>query len=158
MKQPRPCQHPGCGQSQHGRAHEGFDADHEYQAPERPGFGQGKRKPIAPRSASPSRVQRYEESQRGMSAYRETHPTCEAASYGLTGECSGPLDVQHIIARGSGGGADHQQYARLCRTHHQHAEMNRTEARSVGLNVKPPVPEKVVPRQMPPRMPPRRSV
>lgn len=55
VKQARPCTVPGCGQSQHGRAHEGFEADHEYSPTAPPKFGQKPRQALPPRSEARQR-------------------------------------------------------------------------------------------------------
>ncbi len=124
--------------------------DHDFVAPPKEGgFGQ-KRKPLAPRSEAPNRVQRYEESQRGMQEHREAVRHCEGPAYGLETPCGvgadATLEQSHTIGRGMGGGKDYGVLATLCRKHHREVDTDRDKAREVGLSVRPPVPENVVPR------------
>lgn len=60
-------------------------------------------------------------------------PDCQGPMSGLPDACSGVIDVHHRVPRGSGGGKDYGDYVTLCRHHHQWVEMNRAEAKRLGL-------------------------
>lgn len=66
-------------------------------------------------------------------AHRAQNPDCEGPKYLEDHTCWGPLDTHHVVARGSGGGHDYGIYVTACRKFHDHIEMNRAWAKSVGL-------------------------
>lgn len=105
---------------------------------------------LRPRSQSPARQQRYEDSQRGMQEHRAAVRWCEGPSYGLVTPCGvgieGVLQQHHVISRGMGGGRDYGLLATLCARHHSEIDRDRETARRVGLSIRPPVPSKVVTR------------
>ena len=150
MKHAAPCMVDGCGQVKNGPRHYGHDADHDYEGEKKAGFGSA-RAPIAPRSSRPNRVQRHQDGQQGMQVHREAVRYCEGPSYGLTTPCGvgadGTLEQSHTIGRGMGGGRDHGLLASLCRKHHREVDTDRAKAREVGLSIRAPVPDKVVPRR-----------
>lgn len=144
-----------CGQVKNGPRHYGVNADHDYLGEPKPSFGK-QRSVINPRSSQPNRVQRRQE---GSDEAREHHARirhCEAPSYGISTPCGRPgtpdaiREHSHSIGKGMGGGKDYAvsdgACAILCRKHHREVDTNRTAAREVGLSIRAPVPEKVVPR------------
>ena len=140
-----------CGMVKSASPHVGYGDDkHDYEGEKKAGFGSA-RAAINPRSSRPNRVQRHEDSQRGMQAHREVTRYCEGPSYGLTTPCGtgadGTLEQSHTIGRGMGGGRDHGLLASLCRKHHREVDTDRAKAREVGLSIRAPVPDKVVPRR-----------
>jgi hypothetical protein len=152
MKKSHPCDLPGCGQVRNGQRHTGLDADHDYIAPAKAGFG-ARGSTLRGRSERPERVKRYEGGQEAMQRHREAVPYCEAAAYGLTTPCGtgpiqGKIDQQHVIPRGAGGGRDYKKLISLCHQHHMWTEEHRTEAREMGLSEPAPIPEKVVQRRI----------
>jgi len=147
MKTPKPCQYPDCGLSKSAAVHWGAGDDkHPYQGEARQGFGI-QRTALSPRSESPGRVQKAQETREAMQDYREAVQSCEGPSMGLTGACGGPLDVHHVIPRGSGSATDHKVFRRLCRVHHQYTELHREEAREKGLLQRAPRSAKTVRRR-----------
>lgn len=140
--------HAGYGEGKHG-----FD-DGQKKA----GFGSRDKLAtrLAPRSSRPNRVQRQQE---GADEAREHHARvqhCEAPAYGITTPCGEPgtpeaiREHSHSIGKGMGGGKDYAASegacAILCRRHHRGIDEDRAKAREVGLSIRAPVPDKVVPR------------
>jgi len=105
--------------------------------PKAGGFGSQK-KALAPRSDRPGRVLRYQESQQGMQEHREAVRYCEGPARGLDGDCDGPLEQQHVIGRGMGGGKDHGELATLCRFHHRWVTEHPIDGKESGLVKKRP--------------------
>ena len=150
------CLYPGCGMSRNASVHVGYGDDkHKYEEEQKAAFGQ--RTPINPRSARPHRVQRQQE---GSDEAREHHARvqhCEAPAYGITTPCGEPgtpdarREHSHKIGLGMGGGKDYAASdgacAILCRKHHRGIDEDRAKAREVGLSIRAPVPDKIVPRQ-----------
>ena len=66
-------------------------------------------------------------------AHFAEHPTCQAPEYGLETECYGVRDCHHLRPRGMGGGQDYNEYATLCRFHHQWVETHRKESYDLGI-------------------------
>jgi hypothetical protein len=75
MKKSHPCDLPGCGQVRNGQRHTGLDADHDYIAPAKAGFG-ARGSTLRGRSERPERVKRYEGGQEAMQRHREAVPYC----------------------------------------------------------------------------------
>jgi len=154
VKQAHPC--AVCSLGKNAAVHWGAgDEKHPYQGEARQGFG-SQRQPLSPRSESPGRVQKAQETREAMQDYREAVDYCEGPEMGLPGPCEGPLDVHHVIARGSGGGKDYKKFRRLCRGHHRYTELHRKEAHEKGLLEHAPRPDKVVPRRVEQKPPVRR--
>ena len=160
MKKAAPCLYSDadgpCLQSRNGARHYGHDADHDYLGEKKAGFG-SVRAPLAPRSSRPNRVQRAQE---GSDEAREHHARvqhCEAPAYGIMTPCGQPgtpdaiREHSHSIGKGMGGGKDYAASdgacAILCRKHHRSIDTDRAKAREVGLSIRAPVPDKIVPRR-----------
>ena len=144
-----------CGMVKSASPHVGYGDDkHDYEGEKKAGFG-STRAPLNPRSNLPHRVQRAQE---GSDEAREHHARvrhCEAPAYGITTTCgTGPdatREHSHSIGKGMGGGKDYAASdgacAILCRKHHREVDTDRAKAREVGLSIRAPVPDKVVPRR-----------
>lgn len=156
MKEKAGCLYPDCGLSKNASVHVGYGDDkHDYLGEKKAGFGSS-RAPINPRSSRPNRAQRHQE---GSDEAREHHARvqhCEAPAYGITTPCGDPgtpdsvREHSHSIGKGMGGGKDYAASdgacAILCRRHHRGIDTDRATAREVGLSIRAPVPDKVVPR------------
>lgn len=89
-----------------------------------------KRSPM--KKVGPRGRKRAEAWRKAKQEHLSLHPTCEG--YGILPlDCSGPLQVHHVIARGSGGGKDYGEYKTLCMAMHQWVEANREEAKGLGF-------------------------
>jgi hypothetical protein len=151
MKKSHPCDLPGCGQVRNGQRHTGLDADHDYIAPAKEGFG-ARGSTLRGRSERPERVKRYEGGQEAMQRHREAVPYCEAPGAGIESACgTGPdaiLEQSHVIGKGMGGGKDYKEFKSLCRKHHRELDTDRATFRAAGLSKPAPIPEKVVQRRI----------
>lgn len=138
-----------CGQSKNGSRHYGSDADHEYAAPAREGFG-SKGSRLNARSNLPGRVQRREKVAEARQSAHAGPRRCVAPERGIQTPCGtgqdAELEASHVIALGMGGGAEHNEVELLCRKHHRELDTDRQAFREAGLSKKAPRPDKVVPR------------